>query len=399
MRVAVVAEFYPRRHDPVLGVWAHRQAQAARDAGADVSVFVLHRVVPPAAQFSLREAMKLMAQPSRVILDGLPIHYLRYVSPPRARAYARWGAWAAPVLRRALSAASRREGSFDLVHAHNAVPAGDAVLRARAETPLLVSVHGGDVLWTVDRAQGGAAAVSRTLAGADTVLANSAGVAALARQRGARRVEVVHLGSDLPSGDELPPRSPRPLLVTVGHLVARKRHADVVHALASLPDAVRYLIIGDGPERDALRELAVSLGVDGRVELAGQLPHELALRRAREAWLFVMPSTAEAFGVAYVEAMAAGIPALGASGEPGPEEIAAAGGGIELVTPGDGAALVARIERLLSDSSRLAALGAAARANVEAHFSWRRCGEQTYAVYAELVRASAGAGGGSSRQA
>ena len=44
-----------------------------------------------------------------------------------------------------------------------------------------------------------------------------------------------------------------------------------------------------------------------------------------------MPSIEEAFGVAYIEAMAAGIPAVGCAGEPGPEEIAAAGGGIELV--------------------------------------------------------------------
>jgi pimeloyl-ACP methyl ester carboxylesterase len=49
VRVAVVSEFYPRDHDPVLGVWAHRQALAARDAGADVRVVVLHRVVPPRA--------------------------------------------------------------------------------------------------------------------------------------------------------------------------------------------------------------------------------------------------------------------------------------------------------------------------------------------------------------
>ncbi|MBA2349563.1 MAG: hypothetical protein H0V81_14850, partial [Solirubrobacterales bacterium] len=47
MRVCVVAEFYPRAHDPVLGIWAHRQALAARDAGADVRVVVLHRPIPP----------------------------------------------------------------------------------------------------------------------------------------------------------------------------------------------------------------------------------------------------------------------------------------------------------------------------------------------------------------
>src|SRR5437764_1399560 len=43
MKVAIVAEFYPRAADPVLGWWAHAQAVAARDAGADVRVLVLHR--------------------------------------------------------------------------------------------------------------------------------------------------------------------------------------------------------------------------------------------------------------------------------------------------------------------------------------------------------------------
>ena len=49
MRVAIVAEYYPRAHDPALGIWAHRQAVAAAAAGADVHVLVLHRPVPPRA--------------------------------------------------------------------------------------------------------------------------------------------------------------------------------------------------------------------------------------------------------------------------------------------------------------------------------------------------------------
>ena len=47
MNVCVVAEYYPRRRDPVLGVWAHLQALAARDAGAEVRVLALERPVPP----------------------------------------------------------------------------------------------------------------------------------------------------------------------------------------------------------------------------------------------------------------------------------------------------------------------------------------------------------------
>jgi teichuronic acid biosynthesis glycosyltransferase TuaC len=382
MRVAVVAEFYPRAHDPVLGVWAHRQALAARDAGAEVTVFVLHRLVPPAAAFTPRELLRLARQPGVAYLDGLPVHYVRYVSPPRGRFYASWGAWATPALRRAL----RRGGPFEVIHAHNAVPAGDAVLRTGLTAALVVSVHGGDVLWTAGRVPAGREAVRRTLAAAELVLANSAGIAELACEHGARRTEVVHLGSDLPEPAD---RSPGPLLVTVGHLVARKRHADVIRALARLPPAVRYLVIGDGPERAALESLAVELGIADRVELAGQLEPELALRRARAGWLLVMPSTDEAFGVAYVEAMAAGVPAIGAAGEPGPEEIASAGGGIELVPTGDPEQLAARIATLLADPSRLQALSAAARETVSEHFSWQGCGTQTLAAYQEALGASA----------
>jgi teichuronic acid biosynthesis glycosyltransferase TuaC len=179
-----------------------------------------------------------------------------------------------------------------------------------------------------------------------------------------------------------PPRAAAPTLVTVAHLVARKRHADVLRALAQLPAEVRYLIIGDGPERRALQALAGDLGVQQRVEFAGQLEPEAALARARTAWLFVMPSTQEAFGVGYIEAMAAGIPAIGTAGEPGPAEIAAAGpGGIELVPAEHPDELARRLADLLADPERLAALGAQARATVEQHFSWQRCGEQTMAAY------------------
>ena len=373
MRVAVVAEFYPRRHDGVLGIWAHRQALAARDAGAEVSVFVLHRPVPPRADVRLLWA--LARQPGFAQPDGLPVRYVRYISPPRSRAYARWGAYAAPALRRAL----RRHGPFDLIHAHYAVPAADAVLRAGVEAPLVVSVHGGDVLWTSTRVPGGREAVQRGLSAARLVLANSAGIETLSREHGAREVRVVHLGADVPSAPGEP--AAQPLIATVGHLVARKRHADVLRALAELP-GVHYLIIGDGPERGRLERLASELGVSARVEFAGQLAPARAAERIGAAWCLAMPSTDEAFGVAYIEAMAAGVPAVGRAGEPGPEEIAAAGEGIELVAPDR---LTDTLRRLTSDRATRDALGAAARETVLREFTWRLCGERTLAAYTEAL--------------
>ena len=397
----MVAEFYPSVHDPVLGVWAHRQALAARDAGADVRVLVLQRLVPPRSSLAAgpaaaaRTLAELVREPRRKTRDGLEIAYVPYVSPPRERSYAAWGAWAAPALGIALRVLAR-SFPFELIHAHNAVPAGDAVRRARLRTPMVVSVHGGDVLYTALRDEAGAKAVADGLGAAALVLANSHGIAELARAHGAGETRVVHLGTELPSA-ERPVRGdsragwtasghtqPSQSLVTVAHLVARKRHADVLRALAVLGPrhpTLRYVVIGDGPERVALQGLAVRLGVAERVEFLGQLEPAAAVERARACTLFVMPSTEEAFGVAYVEAMAAGVPAIGCRGEPGPEEIAAAGDGFLLVPPGDIERLTQRINELLSDPHRLREAGQRARATVAANFTWERCGEQTLAAY------------------
>ncbi|MDX6665965.1 MAG: hypothetical protein QOG68_2171 [Solirubrobacteraceae bacterium] len=360
MRVAVVSEFYPRDRDPVLGIWAHRQALAARDAGADVRVLVLHRLVPARAEpHKLRALAALVRQPRHVVLDGIEVEYVPFVSPPRSRSYGSWGSWAAPALNRAL-----RRAPFDLVHAHNAVPAGDAV---RLEVPIVVSVHGGDVYFTAPRH--GEARVRSVLERATLILANSAGVRDRAAALGARFPRVVHLGTDVPEPE--PVHAPD-TIVTLGHLVARKRHADVLRALPALPGH-RYVIIGDGPERGRLEALAAELGVAGRVEFTGQLPPAAALARARAGSVFAMPSTDEAFGVAYVEAMAGGLPAVGRAGEAGPEEIAAAGQGMHLA--GD---LVAAI--------RDARDGAAARATVREHFTWEACGRATVAAYRDALR-------------
>jgi teichuronic acid biosynthesis glycosyltransferase TuaC len=380
----VVAEFYPRAADPVLGIWAHRQALAARDHGAEVRVVVLHRPIAPAARIRDPQAWRTaIAQPARAELDGLDVRYLKFLSPPRGRSYAHWGAYAAPGLALELRRI-RREFPYDLVHAHYAVPAADAVLRTRERRPLVISEHGGDVFHTA-RLPAGRTRVQKAFAAARIVLANSLGIERACRDLGARATKVVHLGTDLTPMERRPPAAPT--LVTVGQLIARKRQADVLRAMWILRDRrpdLRYRLIGGGPERDSLALLARQLNLADRVEFTGPLPHEEALRRGRDASVFVMPSTDEAFGVAYVEAMAAGLPAIGARGEPGPEDIARLGHGMRLVPPGDPEALAGEIDTLL-DGDWGARIGAAAQATVAAHFTWDACGAATVAAYEQAL--------------
>jgi len=390
VRVAIVAEYYPRAADPVLGVWAHQQALATRSAGTDVRVLVLHRLVPP--RDALRrgrwqKALEPLRQPRRLELDGIDVRYVPFVSPPRPRNYGSWGAWAAPPLALALRAL-RRSFPFELVHAHYAAPAGDAVRRTRLGVPLVVSAHGGDVFAVARQSPAGRRAVESAFAAARLVLANSRAVEARCRSLGATATTVVNLGSDLPKLSPCGP-SGAPRIVTVAHLVARKRHVDVLRALWLLRESeprLRWVVVGDGPERPSLERLAAELGVAGRVEFRGAVPHTDALEVARSADVFVLPSVEEAFGVAYVEAMAGAVPAIGCRGESGPEEIGRRGRGIVLVPPNDPQALATELRALLVDDDRRLRLGESARRTVAEHFTWKQCGRATVAAYEEALK-------------
>jgi glycosyltransferase involved in cell wall biosynthesis len=306
-------------------------------------------------------------RPRRATLDGIEVEYVRYVSPPRERGYANWHRWA----RRALARALDQAGPFDLVHAHYAHLAGAAALpwTTAHGVPLAVSVHGGDVLAPTLSSAAARATVAGVLRAADGVLCNSRATLRNAAALAGRddHMRVVHLGTDIPA--TLPPKRDQPTVATVANVDPRKRHEDVLRAL---PEGVRWVVIGDGPELPRLRALA-----DGRVEFLGELEHERAMEELARCHAMALPSVDEAFGVAYIEALARGVPAIGSAGEGGPEEIASMGGGMLLTPPRDPDALRATIGRALNDHD----LPAAARATAERHFTWEASGRATVEAY------------------
>jgi glycosyltransferase involved in cell wall biosynthesis len=199
------------------------------------------------------------------------------------------------------------------------------------------------------------------------------------------RVHIVYPGADLrePSGD----RHPDPTLVTVANLEAHKCQADVIRALAALRDrypALRYVLVGGGPDRPELEALAQSLGVGDRIRFTGAVPHEQALAELARCHIHVMPSRIDGFGVAHVEAMAAGLPTIGGAGT-GAEDIADMGEGAFLVRPGDSSALVRTLDELLRDDARREQLGEEARKTVAERFSWETGGKLTVNIYRSVM--------------
>jgi teichuronic acid biosynthesis glycosyltransferase TuaC len=398
LRAAVVAEYYPRPSDPAWGIWAHRQAAGVRERGVDLHVLALERPLPPLRAVKrldlglLREwARRVRRPPGDATLDAVPVRYVRFLSPPRPLSYASWGWWAARPLGPELDRLDM-QAPLDLLHAHYAVPSGDALLRwlrdRRRRVPLVVSVHGGDLSFAARRSAHGRRTVVRVLREADAVIANSEvtrrGIEELTGPL--ERLRVIHPGADVPAG--APTRHADPTIATIAHLEPHKNQAAVIRALGALAGRhprLRYRLIGKGPDRHALEELARSVGVGDRVAFLGALRHEEALAELARCHVHVMPSIHDAFGVAHVEAMAAGLPAIGGEGT-GAEDIAAAGEGLTLVPPGDVTALARTIERLVGDEAERERLGEAARRTAAERFSWSRNADQTLALYEEVTR-------------
>ena len=171
----------------------------------------------------------------------------------------------------------------------------------------------------------------------------------------------------------------------LGRLVAYKGADMLIEAASGLmrEGKVTLDIIGDGPERASLSELAQRLGCAERVQFAGFVPHREVAARLAESDVFGFPSVREFGGGVVLEAMALGLLPV----------VASYGGPRELVTDDTGyrvdfssrdeliQGVRAALERLVSEPNLVREMGERARERVLSHFTWRAKAKQTLEVY------------------
>lgn len=157
---------------------------------------------------------------------------------------------------------------------------------------------------------------------------------------------------------------------------------DAVALLAEKFPSVRFVIAGDGGNRQALEERAGSLGIASRVVFTGFRTDIPAL--LSEATLSVLPSLSEGLSNSLLESMAAGVPVVAAS-VGGNVEIVEDGISGRLVPPGDGAALAGAMSELLRDADLARRFGDAGRRRVAELFSMERSLHEVEHLYQRLV--------------
>lgn len=180
-----------------------------------------------------------------------------------------------------------------------------------------------------------------------------------------------------------------PAIGWVGRLIPVKG-ADIFLSALSLIRDLRWhaVIIGDGPERATLSELAESLGVADRVHFAGTVIHAAQFNRAFD--LYVLSSRSEGTPIALLEAMAAGVPAI-ATDVGGVPALLGGEAGI-LVPPNSAVALATAIRRALSDPEEMANYARSAEERIRDEYAPDRFLDRYDEVYRLLIRRPSGMG-------
>jgi len=122
---------------------------------------------------------------------------------------------------------------------------------------------------------------------------------------------VCDMVSDIFLQPAIPEKSIKPFVwLAVGSLIQRKGYDVLIEAFAHLDNAEQLIIIGSGTEKDRLHALAGQLGIADRIRFTGMLDKQAIVSLMNESNAFVLPSRGETFGVAYIEAMAMGLPVI-----------------------------------------------------------------------------------------
>jgi glycosyltransferase involved in cell wall biosynthesis len=141
-------------------------------------------------------------------------------------------------------------------------------------------------------------------------------------------------------------------LVYFGQLSHRKGVDTLLKSLAGICAAFQLDVIGDGPERTSLEALALSLGLDGKVNFMGTLPSAELQRRLPSYALSIVPSRFDGWGMAVNESLQAGLPVL-VSDRVGAAELVQASGAGEVYPMGSAQKLAEFIQARLLDPSLL----------------------------------------------
>lgn len=390
--IVIVTPWFPNRPGAAAGSFVSDSAMALAARGWKVGVLVcrpwrprlLHRFV------NVMDRGKLDA---RAFSGFAELRLIRFLSPPRGIGRSVTEPFSDRRIRAAIERMAKQIDAC-IIHAHAEGMAPAALAAGRAlRLPVAVSIHGLNTDPNYLHPPRQKARLASALRGVDRVIL----VGEPLRSFFSDYIERVDHVRVVPNGTFLPIDEPQPpfpnggivRLISVGNLQEGKGIDLTLTALAWLNDAGstgwHYRVVGEGPERARLERMSNSLGLDGRVTFAGAIAHHEVRGALTQSDVFVMPSFREAFGIAYLEAMAMGRIAIGVKGQ-GPAQFIRDGETGFLVPPNDSRALADLLGSIMTgDRSRWRAIAAAGALEARNNWSWDAHARSLEGVFSEIA--------------
>ncbi len=167
-------------------------------------------------------------------------------------------------------------------------------------------------------------------------------------------------------------------IVCIARLVNTKRIFDLIKAFRSLKKT-QLIIIGQGPKKKSLVNLAKKLNLIDKVKFLSNLKREKLIKTLYQSHLFCLPSVVEGFGIVTIEAMAAGLPVILAD-LPINQEITKQGQGALFFKPQNPTDLAKKLNTIKSNHSLYQQKKLQAKKLSNA-YTWRKIYQQTKKVY------------------
>lgn len=318
LRLLTFSTLFPDSARPSHGVFVENRLRHLVASGEATSTVLAPVPWFPSTSPRFGTYARFAAVPRFERRNGLDVHHPRYLVLPKI------GMNVAPHLlyaaaRPALARLIRDGLAFDAIDAHYLYPDGVAAiwLGRHFGKPVVITARGSDVTELPDHP-----VPRRLIQGALAAAAHLIGVSQALCDRmvalGAAPDKVTALRNGVDTHrfhpvDRAAARAAlgltRPTLISVGHLIPRKRNHLTIAALPHLPEW-DLILVGDGPERPALEAQAQALGITPRVRFLGAQPHDRLSEFYGAADAMVLASTREGWANVLLESMACGTPVI-----------------------------------------------------------------------------------------